>query len=186
VTRATPEFAFAPGESATMIREATARFADERIAPLAAHLGLPYAFASHFAPTHLDRAIEVYRSNFRASEQLDKPHLMAAMTVIAADTDEQAAVLASSLDQSFVDFRTGRGGRLRPPVPGFRDTLPPEARAMLEHMRQVSAVGGPATVREDMLRFVERTQADELIIAGAAWDPEARRRSLALVMDAWR
>ncbi len=153
-------------------------------AQLAAMLGLPYAFASHFAPDHLDRALAIYRERFEPSETLDKPHVMAAMTVIAAETDEEAAFLASSLDQSFVDFRTGRSGRLRPPVAGFRESLPADARAMLEHMRQVSAVGSPATVREGLARFVERTRADEIIVAGAAWDPAARRRSLALTMEA--
>lgn len=153
-------------------------------AQLAALLGLPYAFASHFAPTHLDQALEVYRANFRPSESLDRPHAMAAMTVVAADTDAEAVLLASSLDQSFVDFRSGRGGRLRPPVPDYRESLPRDARAMLEHMRQVSAVGSPATVRESVTRFLERTRADELIVAGSVWDPEARARSLALTMDA--
>ena len=153
-------------------------------AQLAAHLGLPYAFASHFAPAQLDAALEVYRDKFQPSDVLDKPHVMAAMTVITADTDEEAVLLASSLDQSFVAFRTGGSGRLRPPVPGFRESLPPDARAMLEHMRAASAVGSPATVRNEIDRFIERTRADEIIIAGAVWDPAARQRSLRLTMAA--
>jgi len=155
-------------------------------AQLAAHLGLPYAFASHFAPAQLDAALKVYRESFQPSDVLDKPRVMAAMTVIAADSDEEATLLASSLDQSFVDFRTGRSGRLRPPVPGFRDSLPADARAMLEHMRQASAVGSPETVRREIDRFIERTQADEIMVAGAAWDPQARQRSLELTMAAMR
>lgn len=155
-------------------------------AQLAAHLGLPYAFASHFAPALLDKALAAYRDNFRASEVLDKPHAMVAMTVIAAETDEEAMLLGTSLDQSFVDFRTGKSARLRPPVPGFRDTLPPDALAMLRQMRAVSAIGGPETVREEIGKFVERTQADELIVTGSIYDQDARHRSLALTMDALR
>jgi luciferase family oxidoreductase group 1 len=153
-------------------------------AQLAAQLGLPYAFASHFAPAQLDAALRIYRERFEPSDTLAEPYVMAAMTVITADSDEEAALLASSLDQSFVDFRTGRSGRLRPPVPGYRESLPAEARAMLEHMRQASAVGGQETVRREMTRFIERTRADELIIAGSVWDPAARQRSLRMTMAA--
>ena len=153
-------------------------------AQLAAHLGLPFAFASHFAPDHLDAALAAYRRNFQPSEKLDKPHAMAAMTVIAADTDEEAALLATSLDQSFVALRSGSPGKLRPPVPGYRESLPPQAVATLEHMRQASAVGSPETVRAATMRFLERTQADELIVAGGIWDPAARQHSLRLTMEA--
>jgi len=153
-------------------------------ASLAAHLGLPYAFASHFAPQLLDQALKVYRENFQPSEVLDKPHAMAAMTVIAAESDEEAAFLASSMDQSFTDFRLGRSTGLRPPVAGYRDSLPPEAKAAMEQMRSVSAIGGPGRVRANMLKFIERTQADELIVGGSIWDMEAHKRSLALTMEA--
>lgn len=155
-------------------------------ASLAAHLGLPYAFASHFAPAQLDQALAVYRQNFQPSESLAKPYVMAAMTVVGAETDEKAELLATSLDQSFVDFRLGRSGKLKPPVAGFRESLPPDALAMIENMRQVSAVGGPVTLRRHIGQFIERTQADELIIGGAVWDPDARKQSLALTMDAMR
>ncbi len=153
-------------------------------AQLAAMVGMPYAFASHFAPDQLDAALKLYREQFRPSQWLDRPHAMAAMTVIAADTDEEAVLLASSMDQSFVALRSGTPGRLQPPVPGYRQSLPPSALAMLEHMRQASAVGSPQTVREAIGRFVERTQADELIVAGATFDPLARHRSLELTMQA--
>ncbi len=155
-------------------------------ASLAAHLGLPFAFASHFAPTHLDAALHLYRERFEPSDVLDRPHVMAAMTVIAADTDDEAVLLSSSLDQSFVALRSGRPGKLRPPVPGYRDSLQPEQRAGLEFMRQASAIGGPDKVRADILAFIARTGADELILAGNVWDPMARRRSLQLTMDALR
>jgi luciferase family oxidoreductase group 1 len=153
-------------------------------AQLAAQLGLPYAFASHFAPAQLDQALQVYRDNFRPSEALAKPHVMTAMSVIAAETDEEAVLLATSMEQSFTAFRTGGSGRLKPPVPGYRETMPPEAVSMMENMRAVSAIGSPATVREKIDRFIERTQTDELIIAGSIWDPAARCRSLELTMQA--
>jgi luciferase family oxidoreductase group 1 len=153
-------------------------------AQLAAHLGLPYAFASHFAPDHLDAALALYRREFRPSAALDRPHAMAAMTVIAGEDDEEAGLLASSLDQSFVALRSGNPGRLKPPVPGYRESLPVSARAMLEHMGQASAVGGAKTVRQRIEQFVDRTRADEIIVAGATFDPEARHRSLAITMQA--
>lgn len=153
-------------------------------AQLAAMLGMPYAFASHFAPDHLDQALEVYRRQFRPSQWLDRPHVMAAMTVIAAEDDEEAAVLATSMDQSFVALRSGTPGRLKPPVPGYRQSLPPGQLAMLEHMRQASAVGGPEKVRADIARFVARTGADEIIVSGATYDPAMRRRSLEITARA--
>ena len=106
------------------------------------------------------------------------------MSVIAADSDDEAKLLASSMEQSFVALRTGSPGGLRPPIPGFRESLPPEALASMDAMRSVSAIGGPATVREAMLRFIERTGADELILGGSIWDPGAQRRSLEITMAA--
>ena len=153
-------------------------------AQLAAALGLPYAFASHFAPDALDQALELYRRQFRPSAALERPHVMAAMNVIAADSDEEAVLLASSIDQSFVALRSGTPGQLQPPVPGYRQSLPPSQLAMLEHMRQVSAVGSPATVASSIAKFVERTRADEIIVSGATFDPAARQRSLELTMEA--
>ncbi|MCB2066095.1 MAG: LLM class flavin-dependent oxidoreductase [Erythrobacter sp.] len=153
-------------------------------AQLAAQLGLPYAFASHFAPRHLDEALATYRRLFRPTPALDKPHVMAAMGVICADTDEEARLLASSQDQSFVRLRSGEPGKLPPPVPGYRESLPETARAMLEGMDEARAVGSLATVRSRIARFIERTQADEIIVAGATHDPAARRHSLALTMEA--
>jgi luciferase family oxidoreductase group 1 len=153
-------------------------------ASLAAHLGLPYAFASHFAPQLLDQALKVYRENFQPSAVLDKPHAMVAMTVIAADTDEEAAFLSSSMEQSFADFRTGRSVGLRPPVEGYRESMSPEAVATMQQMRSVSAIGGPGKVRADMLAFIERTAADEVIIGGSIYDPEAHGRSLKIAIEA--
>lgn len=153
-------------------------------AQLAAMLGMPYAFASHFAPDHLDAALKLYRERFQPSDALDRPHAMAAINVFAADSDEEAAYQASSMDQSFVALRTGTPGKLRPPVHGYRETLPPHLLGMLEHMRQASAVGSVATVREKIAAFAARTGADELIVSGSTFDPAHRRRSLELTMEA--
>lgn len=153
-------------------------------AQLAAMLGLPYAFASHFAPDHLDAALRLYRARFEPSERYPQPYVMAAVNVIAADTDEEAVLIASSMDQSFVRLRSGSPGKLPPPVPGYRESLPPASLAMLDHMRQVSAIGSVETVRTRLAAFQARTGADELIVAGATFDPALRRRSLALTMEA--
>jgi len=152
-------------------------------AQLAALLGLPYAFASHFAPDQLDAALALYRERFQPSEMLDRPHVMAAINVFAADTDEEAAYQASSMDQSFVALRTGTPGRMKPPVRGYRETLPPHLLAMLEHMRQASAVGSVRTVRDRIAAFATRTGADELIVSGSTFDPQHRQRSLQLTME---
>ena len=153
-------------------------------AQLAAQLGLPYAFASHFAPDHLDAALAAYRQHFRPSSALAEPHAMAAMTVICGETDEEAELLASSQDQAFVRLRSGDPGKLPPPVPGYRQSLPESAQAMLQRLSVARAVGSPETVAARIARFVERTRADEIIVSGATYDPAARRRSLELTMAA--
>ena len=153
-------------------------------AQLAAMLGLPYAFASHFAPDHLDEALRLYRQEFRPSKTLDRPHAMAAMTVFTAETDHEAQLLASSQEQMFVAIRSGLTPKVQPPVADYRASLPITAQAMLDHVGQASAVGSPQTVRAAIGRFVERTRADELIVSGVTFDPAARRRSLELTIEA--
>ncbi|MBB3859949.1 luciferase family oxidoreductase group 1 [Novosphingobium hassiacum] len=153
-------------------------------AQLAGMLGLPYAFASHFAPDHLDAALKMYRDRFEPSETLAAPYCAAAINVVAAETDEEAQLLASSMEQSFVALRTGNPGKLKPPVPGYRDSLPPQARAMIEHVRQVSATGSVATVRKELAAFQERTGADELVVSASIFDQDARLLSLRLAMEA--
>lgn len=153
-------------------------------AQLAAMLGLPYAFASHFAPDHLDAALALYRERFQPSDVLDAPYVIAAINVLAAPSDDEAVFLASSMDQAFVRLRSGTPGRLPPPIAGYRESLPEAARAMLDHMRQVSAIGSPQTVAQRIDAFRQRTRADELIVAGATHDPALRRRSLELTMAA--
>lgn len=155
-------------------------------AQLAARLGLPYAFASHFAPDHLDNALELYRREFQPSEALERPHVMAAMTVFCAETDEEAELISSSQAQSFVRLRTGTPGKLPPPVPDYRETLPPTARAMMQHLSHANAIGAPKRVRAAIEAFVKRTRADEIVVSGATYDPQARIRSLELTMDALR
>ena len=153
-------------------------------AQLAAMLGLPYAFASHFAPAALDQALAMYRREFRPSATLAQPYVVAAINVIAAASDAEAVLLGSSMDQAFVALRTGTPGKLKPPVAGYRQTLPPQALAMLERFREASAVGSTETVRSRVSAFIERTGADELIFAGSTYDPTARIRSLELAMTA--
>jgi luciferase family oxidoreductase group 1 len=153
-------------------------------AQLAAALGLPYAFASHFAPGMMADALRVYRETFRPSAQLDKPYVMMGFNCIAADSDEEAQLLATSVQQAFVNLRTGNAGQLPPPVAGYRDSLPLQARATLEQMLSCSAIGSPATVRDSVHAFVERTGADELMVTAQVYDHAARVRSYELLMDA--
>jgi luciferase family oxidoreductase group 1 len=152
-------------------------------AQLAAMLGLPYAFASHFAPAQMMQAIEIYRATFKPSAQLERPHVMLGFNVFAAATDEEASLLATSMQQAFVNLRTGRPGRLPPPVPGYLETVPPMARAMLDGVLACSAVGSPDAVRRSMQAFVERTGADELMVTCQMFDHAARLRSYAIAAE---
>ncbi|MXO86081.1 MsnO8 family LLM class oxidoreductase [Altererythrobacter aurantiacus] len=153
-------------------------------ASLAAQLGLPYAFASHFAPGQLDEALEVYRRNFKPSAMCEKPHVMVAMNVFCAETSDEAEMLASSQLQSFVRLRSGSPGRLPPPVADYRASLPAPAQAMLDTLGVASAVGTPDEVTAAMQQFLDRTEADEIVVAGATFDPAARIRSLELLSEA--
>ena len=154
-------------------------------AQLAAMLGLPYAFASHFAPDALDAAVAIYRRDFRPSAALARPHLAAGFNVIAADTDEEAQLLATSQQQAFVAIRTtGTGIRLPPPRPGYRETLGPQAAAMLDHVLQCTAIGSREAVTRQLAAFVERTGADELILTSSIFDHDKRKRSLSIAAEA--
>ena len=153
-------------------------------AQLAAKLGMPYAFAAHFAPDHLDTALDVYRRNFQPSDAFASPHVMVAMNAFAADSEEDARTLASSQQQSFVALRTGNPGKLLPPIEGYTESLPAQAQAMLAHVGQASAVGTPETVASQIEAFIKRTAADEIILCGSTFDPEARERSLAMTIEA--
>lgn len=153
-------------------------------AQLAAMLGLPYAFASHFAPAELDHALEIYRSRFQPSEQLDKPYVMLGLNVFAAPTDAEAKLLFTSLQQAFVNLRTGRPGRLPPPVEGYDQTLEPMAKTMLGQALSCAVVGSPETVRQGIDAFVRRTGADELMVTAQIFDHMARVRSFEILAEA--
>ncbi|TIL75597.1 MAG: LLM class flavin-dependent oxidoreductase [Mesorhizobium sp.] len=152
-------------------------------AQLAAMLGLPYAFASHFAPAELDHALEIYRSRFQPSKQLDKPYVMLGLNVFAAPSDAEARLLFTSLQQAFVNLRTGRPGRLPPPVDGFERDLDPMAKTMLGQALSCAVVGAPETVRQGIAAFVQRTGADELMVTAQIFDHAARVRSFEILAD---
>ncbi|WP_373490831.1 LLM class flavin-dependent oxidoreductase [Parasphingorhabdus sp.] len=152
-------------------------------AQLAAALGLPYAFASHFAPQMLDEALAIYRRDFKPSHQLDAPYVMCGFNIFAADNDAEAEYLSSSMLQSFVALRTGNPGKMPPPVEGYRESLPPQFQSMLEQIMHGSAVGSADKVKQGVERFVERTGADELIISGSIFDSAAREKSYSIAAE---
>ncbi|WP_437691391.1 LLM class flavin-dependent oxidoreductase [Sorangium sp. So ce176] len=153
-------------------------------AQLAAALGLPYAFASHFAPGQMMQAIALYRREFRPSEQLAQPYVMLGFNVFAADTDEEARLLWTSLLQAFVNLRRGRPGPLPPPIDGFERELSPLERAGIEQALSCSVVGSPETVRRGLEAFIARTRADELMVTSQIFDHAARVRSFELTAQA--
>jgi luciferase family oxidoreductase group 1 len=152
-------------------------------AQVAAYLGLPFAFASHFAPAMMMPAIAIYRERFRPSPQLAIPHVMLGLTVVAAETDDEARFLFSSLQQSTLNNRTGRRGRVPPPVPDFEVLLDPQARAIIDDALGCAVVGGRERVRRGLDDFVGRTGADELMITANIFDHKMRKRSFAIVAE---
>jgi luciferase family oxidoreductase group 1 len=157
-------------------------------AQLAAYLGLPFAFASHFAPDMLLQALSIYRSSYRPSADWPKPHAMVGINVVAADTDEQAALLFTSIQQRFLGMQRGvRGPLPRPIAPALMETMwNPREKAAVANMLSASAVGGPATLRRQLAAIVEQTGADELIAAGAIHDHAARLHSYELLAEVGR
>jgi luciferase family oxidoreductase group 1 len=152
-------------------------------AQLAALLGMPFAFASHFAPAAMVQALGIYRSQFRPSAALDRPYAMLGVNVIAADTDREAERLFTSLQQSFVNLRRGRPGRLPPPIENVAGFASPAEQAQLQQALACSFVGRPGTVRAGLATFIERTGADELVVSGHIYDHAARLRSFALAAE---
>ncbi len=148
----------------------------------AAGLGLPYAFASHFAPAALEQAIQTYRRGFRASGPLSHPHLMLAVNVVTAETDAEAQHLFTSLQLAFARLSMGNPGPFPPPSVV---NLPTAARAMLDSVLSCSMVGSPDTVREGFKKFLERYQPDELMITVPVFDQAARLHSLGLTAQVW-
>ncbi len=153
-------------------------------AQLAAAMGLPFAFASHFAPTHLMQAIEIYRTRFRPSERCERPRVMVGATIIAADTDHEARRLFSSIIQTFVALRSGQPIQVPPPVDDIESRLTPIDRAQLAPILSHAIVGDPERVRSGLADLITRTGADEVIVASQIYDHAARVRSYELVAAA--
>ncbi|MBB5212221.1 LLM class flavin-dependent oxidoreductase [Microbulbifer hydrolyticus] len=155
-------------------------------AQLAAALGLPFAFASHFAPAMLDQALHLYREQFQPSEHLDTPYVAAAINVFAADSDEDGRKLMTSIEQQFVALRRGTPGPLKPPVADPATIASPSERAQVAQALAESAVGTAATIGPWIDHFLERTRVDELIVTGAIYDHRARLRSFELAAEVLR
>jgi luciferase family oxidoreductase group 1 len=152
-------------------------------AQLAAALGLPFAFASHFAPDQLLSALELYRAGFTPSPSMERPHAMVGLTVIAARSDAEAHRLATSLQQQVIALHRGRPILLQPPVDDMSTRWTPEERLRVEHMMRFAVVGGPDTVRRGIDAFVAQTAADEVIITANIHDHAARLESYSIIAD---
>jgi luciferase family oxidoreductase group 1 len=150
-------------------------------AQLAAELGLPFAFASHFAPADMLPALQLYRAQFKPSRQLDRPHAMLGLNVIVAETDAQAGYLFSSVQQAFTNLRRGIPGQIPPPVEDIDSYWSPQEKAAASGTLLCSAVGSPETVERGLLKFVEIAQPDEIITTAHIYDHSARLRSFELL-----
>ena len=153
-------------------------------AQLAAYLGLPYAFASHFAPRMLHQALAIYRQTFKPSAALAKPYAIVGVPVIAAPTDAEAQFLASSTYQRVLDILTGNRTRLQPPVEGFMEQVSERERAAIADFLAVGIIGGPQTVRAGLQVLAQATQADEFMLVSDVFDADLRLRSLQLTAQA--
>ncbi|HEX5885446.1 MAG TPA: LLM class flavin-dependent oxidoreductase [Pyrinomonadaceae bacterium] len=154
-------------------------------AELAAALGLPYAFASHFAPDALFPALEIYREKFKPSKQLDHPYAMVCVNVVAADTDDEARRLFTTIQQSFTNLVRGAGGKLQPPIDDIEDYWTAAEKRLASRMLKHSIVGSPETVRNGLQDFVELTNADELMLVTSLYDHPARIRSYEFIADVY-
>ncbi|MBT53533.1 MAG: alkane 1-monooxygenase [Mameliella sp.] len=152
-------------------------------AQVAAMLGLPYAFASHFAPAMLEQALEVYRRYFKPSESLEKPHAMMAVNVFAADTEAEARRLRTTMQQAFFRLRTGKPGKLPAPVDDLATVVPASAMPALDEALRISAVGDPGQVEGQMRALIARHQPDEVILTGQIHDHTARLRSFEIAAE---
>jgi luciferase family oxidoreductase group 1 len=140
-------------------------------------MGLPYAFASHFAPSQMMQAIEIYRETFQPSKHLAQPHVMLGFNVFAADTDDEAQLLASSMQQAFINLRSGNPSKLPPPIVDYWNQIGGTERALLNQVLSCSAVGAEEKVLAKITAFIARTNADELMITSQIFDHAARLRS---------
>lgn len=152
-------------------------------AQLAAHLGLPYAFASHFAPGDMDQALQVYRDRFRPSQWLDQPKAMIAINVFAADDADEAHYLRTSMQLAFARLRTGMPGKLPRPTRDLDSDLDPQMQRMVNQALQITAVGNPAQVEEQLRALIAKYQPDEVILTGQIHDHKARLRSFEIGAD---
>ncbi len=152
-------------------------------AELAAALGLPYAFASHFAPDSLFEALDIYRKQFKPSKQLDHPHAMVGVNVVAADTDEEAQYLFSTVQQSLTNLVRGAPGKLQAPIADIEGYWSPAEKQHASRMLKYSIVGSPETVQKDLGSFVSLTRADELMVVSHLYDHPARIRSYEIVAE---
>jgi luciferase family oxidoreductase group 1 len=155
-------------------------------AMLAAELGLPYAFASHFAPDHLIAALEIYRARFKPSEQLDRPYAMVGVNIIAAGSDDEARRLATTQQMSFANIFRGARGLSQPPIDDIETCWTPMEKAQAQRMLARSIVGSPHTVREGIAALIEETRADELIVVSDVYEHGERLRSIELIAEAAR
>ena len=153
-------------------------------AMLAAELGLPYAFASHFAPDHLIQALQIYRERFKPSEQLDRPYAMVGVNIIAAESDDEARRLATTQQMSFTNIFRGARGLSQPPIADIETYWTPIEKAQAKRMLARSIVGSLETVREGMSALIEETQADELIVVSDVYEHAERLRSFELIAEA--
>ena len=154
-------------------------------AELAAALGLPYAFASHFAPDSLLPALDVYRRKFKPSKQLSHPYAMVGVNVVAADTDQEARRLFTTVQQSFTNLVRAAPGKLQAPIDNIDDYWTPVERHQAAHMLEYSIVGSRETVKKGLEDFVALTKADELMVVTSVYDHAARVRSYELVAEVW-
>ncbi|OJT96654.1 MAG: hypothetical protein BGN82_02395 [Alphaproteobacteria bacterium 65-7] len=152
-------------------------------AQLAAALGLPYAFASHFAPDDLTVAVQLYRQQFRPSRWLQTPYVMLGLNACLADSDEEARLLFTSVQQAVVNLRTGRPGPLPPPLPGYEDRLEPRQAATVSHVLRCAIVGDPARAAAALSDFIAAHRPDELMVTSQIFDAAARRKSYGILAD---
>ncbi|OZB17061.1 MAG: alkane 1-monooxygenase [Hyphomonas sp. 34-62-18] len=155
-------------------------------AQLAAELGLPYGFASHFAPQALDQALSIYRTRFKPNAKMAKPYALIGVNVIAAETDEEARYLATSQQMSFANLVRGQRKLTQPPIDDIDTYWTPQERAQASAMLNFSIIGARDTVRKGIDALLERTQADELMIVSDMYDPEKRRRSVEIIAEVMR
>ena len=153
-------------------------------AMLAAELGLPYAFASHFAPDHLIEALKIYRARFKPSGQLDRPYAMVGVNIVAAETDEKARRLATTQQMSFTNIFRGARGLSQPPIDDIETYWTPMEKAQAQRMLARSIVGSPDTVRKGIAALIEETRADELIVVSDVYEHAQRLRSFELIAEA--